>query len=171
MEKNKVGEYMDKDNNLPIEAEKESLVSDITIEQFKNSLENNPELKDYFQNAINEEINNRYPKKTNDEIKFENQQKELEKAMEEKRQLELQIKYQSMMVENNLPIEILDFVAGKDIESTIFNIERFKNLTDKYIQTGIDKEVRNRFKDCSYIPPGENGWVEDEKKDLWKMLL
>jgi len=163
--------YMDKDNNLPIETEKESVASDITIEQFKNSLESNPELKDYFQNAINEEIDNRYPKKTNDEIKFENQQKELEKAMEEKRQLELQIKYQSMMVESNLPIEILDFVAGKDIESTISNIDRFKNLTDKYIQTGIDKEVRRRFRESSYIPPGENGCFEDEKKDLWKMLL
>ncbi|MDZ5034536.1 capsid assembly scaffolding protein Gp46 family protein, partial [Clostridium perfringens] len=118
----------------------------VTLEQFKSTLEDNLECKGYFdslvdktvnsrldksieswksknlENIINEEINKKYPQKTEAEVKFEEQQKALEKAQEEKRQLELQIKYQDLMARNNLPMDILDFVAGKDIETTITNI-------------------------------------------------
>lgn len=154
---------------------------EITLEQFQNAIANNLEIKGYYdsivdktvnkrldksvdawkeknlENILNEEINKRYPQKTEAEIKFEEQQQELEKAMEEKKQLELHIKYQALMAENNIPMEILDFVAGKDVEATISNIERFKTLTESYINDGIDKEVTRRFKQFSYTPPGENG--------------
>ncbi|WP_159116338.1 capsid assembly scaffolding protein Gp46 family protein, partial [Clostridium neonatale] len=102
---------------------------EITLEQFKDALENNIECKGYFDslcdrtvntrldkgieswkeknlnNLIEEEINIRYPQKSETEIA-------LEKAQEEKRQLELQVKYQNLMVENKLPLELLNFVAG-----------------------------------------------------------
>ncbi|EES50342.1 DUF4355 domain-containing protein [Clostridium botulinum] len=161
--------------------EENNSVGEITLEQFKNALENNLEVKGYYdslvdknvskrldkgieswktnnlENLINEEVNKRYPQKTEAEIKFEEQQKQLECAIEEKRQLELQIKYQGLMAENNLPMDILDFVAGKDLESTISNIERFKNLTDKYVTEGVQKEVNRRLGESSYTPPG-NGF-------------
>lgn len=150
---------------------------EITLEQFRNALENNIECKGYFDslcdktvnsrldkgieswkeknlnNLIETEINKRYPQKTEAEIKFEEQQKALEQAQEEKAQLELQIKYQSLMAENHLPMEILDFVAGKDIESTIKNIEKFKSITDKIVEARTLEEVKKKLSAGSYVPP------------------
>ncbi|NFO47242.1 DUF4355 domain-containing protein [Clostridium botulinum] len=167
---------------------------DMTLEQFKTAVENNLEIKGYYdsivdktvskrldkgieswktnnlENIVNEEINKRYPQKTEAEIKFEEQQKELEKAMEEKKQLELQIKYQNIMVENNLPMEILDFVAGKDVETTISNIKRFKKLTEDHAMELAQKEIMRRLGECSYTPPGENGFPSDER-DLWAKMM
>ena len=97
----------------------------ITLEQFKNALENNTECKGYFDslcdktvntrldkgieswkeknlnNLIETEINKRYPQKTETELKFEEQQKQLEQIQAEKQQLQLQIKYHDLMAENN----------------------------------------------------------------------
>lgn len=155
---------------------------EITLEQFQNAIANNLDIKGYYdsvvdktvnkrldksieswknqnlQNEIETEINKRYPQKTEQEIQFEEQQKALEQAMEDKKQLQLQIKYQNIMAENKLPMDILDFVAGKDVENTISNIERFKTMTDDYIKNEVDKEVVRRFKQGSYVPPGSDDW-------------
>ena len=125
----------------PVEDES-STNSNITLEEFKSALEGNLEVKGYFdsevdktvskrldkaveswksknlQNIIEEEINKRYPKKTEAEIKFEEKVKELEQLQEEKRQLELKIKYQDEISKNGLDPKVLKFVAGSDIEST-----------------------------------------------------
>ncbi|MDU1315209.1 MAG: DUF4355 domain-containing protein [Clostridium septicum] len=174
---------MDVENNIEISEKLDNEVvnatNEVTLNQFKETLDNNIDCKGYFdslvdktvntrldksidswksknlENIINEEINKRYPQKTEVEIKFEEQQKALEKAQEEKRQLELQIKYQDLMAENNLPMDILDFVADKDIETTITNIGRFKELTQKYVDDGVKNEVNRRFKECAYTPPGD----------------
>ncbi len=163
---------------------------EITIEQFKNALENNIECKGYFDslcdktvntrldkgieswkeqnlnNLIETEINKRYPQKTEAEIKFEEQQKALEQAQAEKQQLELQIKYHDLMAENNLPMEIVDFVAGKDVESTIKNIERFKSITDKFVETRTLEEVKKKLSDGAYIPPmSKNGF--NNSSSMW----
>lgn len=163
---------------------------EITLDQFKNALESNIECKGYFdslcdktvnsrldkgieswknsnlENLINEEINKRYPQKTEAEIKFEEQQKALEKVQEEKKQLELQVKYQSLMSENNLPMEVLDFVTGKDIESTISNIERFKNLTEKY----INMMVEQRFADGPKPSKSEGRIALSNSGSMWDIV-
>lgn len=193
---------MEEVNNQNLESEKSTdpveennSVDEITLEQFKNALENNLECKGYYdsivdktvnkrldksidtwktnnlENLINEEVNKRYPQKTEAEIQFEKQQKELEKAMEEKKQLELQIKYQNLMVENNLPMEILDFVAGKDVETTISNVERFKKLTEGHAMKLAQNEIIRRMGEGAYTPPGDNGLVGEESRDIWKMMM
>lgn len=158
----------------------EKSVDNITLDQFKSALENNIECKGYFdslcdktvntrldkgveswkeknlQSIIESEINKRYPQKTEAEIKFENQQKELEKFQEEKRQLELQIKYHDLMAENNLPMDILDFVAGKDIECTIDNIGRFKKMVESMVKTKADKIVQSKLSQGCYVPPSDS---------------
>lgn len=176
---------METNTNINIEgsqgeksADNTTSTGEITIEQFKNALENNLECKGYFDslcdktvntrldkgieswkeknlnNLIETEINKRYPPKTEAEIKFEEQQKALEQAQAEKQQLELQIKYHDLMAENNLPMEIVDFVAGKDVESTIKNIERFKSITDKFVMEEAQKEINKRLSAGAYTPPG-----------------
>lgn len=152
----------------------------ITLDEFKQALESNIECKGYFDslcdksvskrldksienwkeknlnNLIEEEINKRYPQKTEAEIKFEEQQKELEKAIEKQNQLELHIKYQKIMSENNLPIDILDFVAGKNVQETISNIERFKELTEEYAMKLAQEEINKKLKTSEYNPPMDN---------------
>lgn len=161
---------------------------EITLEQFKDALENNIECKGYFDslcdktvntrldkgieswkeqnlsNLIEEEINKRYPQKSETEIA-------LEKAQEEKRQLELQIKYQNLMSENKLPLELLDFVAGKDLEETTSKIERFNNIVGDLVEQHRQAWANKWIKECSYTPSGENGHPSDESADLWKMML
>ncbi|NFN17320.1 DUF4355 domain-containing protein [Clostridium botulinum] len=171
--------------------EENNSVGEITLEQFKNALENNLEVKGYYdsivdksvskrldkgieswktnnlENIIDEEINKRYPQKTEAEIKFEEQQEQLEKAMEEKRQLELQIKYQTIMAENNLPMEILDFVAGKDVETTISNIERFKSTTDTYIAKKVQDGIEERLRRNAYVPPSNDNNFGSYHSSMW----
>ena len=152
----------------------------ITLEQFKNALENNTECKGYFDSLcdktvntrlnkgieswkeknlndlIETEINKRYPQKTESEIKFEEQQKQIEQIQAEKQQLQLQIKYQNLMAENKLPLEILDFVAGADIQTTIKNIERFKKLVEDMVDKQSQKVIRKKLGESHYRPIGES---------------
>lgn len=152
------------------ESEKSAGAGEITLEQFRNALENNIECKGYFDslcdktvntrldksveswkeqnlsNLIETEINKRYPQKSETEIA-------LEKAQEEKRQLELQIQYQSLMAENSLPLEVLDFVAGADTKTTIKNIEKFKSFVENTAQRMSDKIVKEKLGAGAYAPP------------------
>ena len=159
----------------PIEDESNT-TSNITLEDFKSALEGNLELKGYFdsevdktvskrldkaveswksknlQNIIEEEINKRYPKKTEAEIKFEEKVKELEQLQEEKRQLELKIKYQDEISKNGLDPKVLKFVAGSDIESTLANIKEFKELLNELVENKSKQMVDELFKNNSTIP-------------------
>lgn len=181
---------MELENNIEVSEKLDNEVvnatNEVTLNQFKETLDNNIECKGYFdslvdktvntrldksidswktknlENLIEEEINKRYPQKTEAEIKFEEQQKAIEKIQGEKRQLELQIKYQNLMAESNLPMDILDFIAGKDIEATITNIGRFKEFAQKYIDYEVDKEVDRRFSASAYTPPGGQGYLIDD---------
>lgn len=182
---------MEEANNLNDSAAGEKLennnsTGEVTLDQFKNALENNLECKGYFdslcdksvnkrldkgieswkeknlQAIIEEEINKRYPQKTEAEIKFEEQQKALEQIQEEKRQLELQIKYHDLMAENHLPMDILDFVAGKDIQSTIDNITRFKTMFESMVKAETEKRIEEKFRAGSYVPPSGGGFSISE---------
>ena len=159
----------------PVEDES-STTSNITLEDFKSALEGNLEVKGYFdsevdktvskrldkaveswktknlQNIIEEEINKRYPKKTEAEIKFEEKVKELEQLQEEKRQLELKIKYQDEISKNGLDPKVLKFVAGSDIESTLSNIKEFKELLNELVENKSKQMVDELFKNNSTIP-------------------
>lgn len=160
----------------------------ITLEQFKDALENNLECKGYFDslcdkavntrldkgieswkeqnlnNLIETEINKRYPQKSESEIA-------LEKVQEEKRQLELQVQYQKLMSENKLPMELLDFVAGKDLEDTIGRTEKFNGIVNDLVEHRKQTWVKEYMSAGNYIPPGENGRPSDDAEDLWKMML
>ena len=149
----------------------------ITLEQFKNALENNTDCKGYFDSLcdktvntrlnkgieswkekklndlIETEINKRYPQKTEAELKFEEQQKQLEQVQAEKQQLQLQIKYHDLMAENNLPLEVLDFVASDNIQSTIDNINRFKSLVEDMVEKRARKIMDEKLGLSNYKPP------------------
>ena len=164
----------------------------ITLEQFKNALENNTDCKGYFDslcdktvntrlnkgieswkeknlnNLIEEEINKRYPQKTEEEIKFEEQQKQLEQVQAEKQQLQLQIKYHDLMAENKLPLEILDFVAGEDIQTTIKNIERFKSLVEGMVDKQSREIIKQKLGESHYRPASTSPFVGlKDNSSMW----
>lgn len=175
------------DEENPQDVEENNAAGEITLEQFKNALENNIECKGYFdslcdktvntrldkgieswktnnlENIINEEVNKRYPQKSETEIA-------LEKTMEEKRQLELQVQYQNLMAQNKLPMELLDFIAGKDLEDTVNKIEKFSTIVSGIVEQYRQSWVNDWMKKGSYIPPGENGSPEDDSHNIWALM-
>ena len=175
------------DEENPQDVEENSSASEITLEQFKNALENNIECKGYFdslsdktvntrldkgieswktnnlENILNEEINKRYPQKSETEI-------ELEKTQEEKKQLELKIQYQNLMAENHLPMELLNFVSGENLEETVNKLEKFNNIIGGIIEQHRQAWVNEWMKEGSYVPPGDNGSPNDYSQDIWKMM-
>ena len=175
---------MELENNIEtsekLDNEVVNATNEVTLEQFKNAIENNLEIKGYYDsvvdktvskrldksveswkeknlnNLIEEEINKRYPQKTEAEIKLEEINVALEKANKEKQQLELKMQYQELLIKSNIPVEMVNFLAGNDTEETIKNIETFKDLMVKY----VNGEVDNRMKLHSYIPGG-NGSINN----------
>ena len=157
----------------PIE-EESSTKGNITLEEFKTMLADNLELKGYFdsetdkavnkrldkaveswksknlQNIVEAEINKRYPKKTQAEIDFEEKVKELEQLQEEKRQLELKIKYQEEIQKNGLDPSILKFVVGENMDTTLANIKEFKEMLDNIVERETKKENLSKGR---YGPP------------------
>ena len=125
-------------NAEPLQGEKSAdnttSTGEITLEQFKNALENNIECKGYFDslcdktvntrldkgieswkeknlnNLIEEEINKRYPQKTEAEIKFEEQQKALEEATIKQEQLTKEVKYNSIAGAKGIPQDFNKFL-------------------------------------------------------------
>ena len=162
-------------------------VGEITLEQFKTALESNIEIKGYYDSVVDkavnkrldksieswkeknlnqlieEEVNKRNPKKSKIEI-------ELEEAIKAKRQLELQVQYQELITKNNLPLSILEFVAGKDVEDTVNRTERFNNILSELIEKHRQEWAHKWLLKGAYTPPGENGFVGEETSDIWKLM-
>lgn len=148
----------------------------ITLEQFKKALENNIECKGYFdslcdktvntrldksvetwktnnlENLINQEINKRYPPKTEAEIKFEKQQQALEKATIKQEQLTKEVKYNSIAGTKGIPQEFNKFlyVDGYEDEAIENNIRIFDGLIGSIIEAHL-KNNAPKPKSCERI--------------------
>lgn len=174
----------------PVEDES-STTSNITLEEFKSSLESNLELKGYFdsevdktvskrldkaveswksknlQNIVEAEINKRYPKKTQAEIDFEKKVAEVEKLQEEKRQLELKIKYQEEIQKNGLDPKFLKFVVGENMDTTLANIKEFKEMLNNIVERETKKEIDRIFRENTCIPSASE-IVGHSKGSIWE---
>lgn len=174
----------------PIE-EESSTTSNITLEDFKTMLADNLELKGYFdsetdkavnkrldkaveswksknlQNIVEAEIEKRYPKKTQAEIDFEKKVAEVEKLQEEKRQLELKIKYQEEIQKNGLDPSVLKFVVGENMDTTLANIKEFKEILNNIIERETKKEIDRLFRENTCIPSASE-IVGHSKGSIWE---
>lgn len=186
-----VPKEVDETEVIEIEEEQKSTednaVGEITLEQFKTALEGNLEIKGYYDSVVDkavnkrldkgieswkeknlnrlieEEVNKRYPQKSKMEI-------ELEEAIKAKRQLELQVQYQELITKNNLPLSMLEFVAGKDVEDTVNRTERFNNILSELIEKHRQEWANKWILKGAYTPPGGNGFVGGEASDIWKLM-
>lgn len=173
----------------PIE-EESSTKGNITLEDFKTMLADNLELKGYFdsetdkavnkrldkaveswksknlQNIVEAEIEKRYPKKTQAEIDFEKKVAEVEKLQEEKRQLELKIKYQEEIQKNGLDPKFLKFIVGENMDTTLANIKEFKEILNNIIERETKKEIDRLFRENACIPSASE-IVGHSKGSIW----
>lgn len=173
----------------PVE-EESSTTSNITLDDFKTMLADNLELKGYFDSetdkAVNKrldkaveswkeknlssiveaEIEKRYPKKTESEIKFEEKVKELEQLQEEKRQLELKIKYQEEIQKNGLDPKVLKFVVGENMDTTLANIKEFKEILNKMAENMTQEVIRKKIGEISYKQEGSRDF--NFTKSIWE---
>lgn len=160
----------------------------LTIDDYKNILENNATIKGYNQSnldsAISIAINShdkkfaaeKLPKliddalkaksnegKTEIEIKFEEMQKEMENMKNEKTKAEMSSKYTKVLGEKGLPIELINYVLGADDETTTANIEQIGTLFTSAIQAN----TKNLVNGSGYVPPagtpGDKGAVTKEQ--------
>lgn len=75
------------------------------------------------------------------------------------------------MAENHLPMELLNFVSGENLEETVNKLEQFNNIISNIIEQNRQAWVTEWMKEGSYIPPGDNGSPNDYAQDIWKMML
>lgn len=154
-------------------------VKTIGLEDFKSVLEANDIAKSYFQSALDSGVgkgvakyqenfkSKELPKlidegikaKSNEgkseiEIKYEAMQKEIESMKAEKTRAELSSKYQKVLVEKGLPVDLTDFILADGNEEIInSNIEKFSNM----FSSVADLKVKEKLGDSTYTPPKNDG--------------
>lgn len=156
-------------------ADNTTSTGEITLEQFRNALENNIECKGYFDslcdktvntrldksieswkeknlnNLIETEINKRYPQKTESEIAFEKQTEELKKATIRQEQLSQKVKYNSIAGAKGIPQELNKFlyIDGYENEAIENNIKIFDGLIGKITEAHLKANAPKPSRDES----------------------
>lgn len=148
-------------------------INSIGLDQFKQVLEGNKEVKAYYQSAldsgigkgvatfkektlpgiIEEELkkaNNK--KKTPEQIELEELKAKFEALEKEKTKADMTSKYTKVLTEKGLNADLINFVLGENDETTTQNIESI----EKIINGAVDNGVKNKLSSSSYTPPSES---------------
>lgn len=148
-------------------------INSIGLDQFKQVLEGNKEVKAYYQSAldsgigkgvatfkektlpgiIEEELkkaNNK--KKTPEQIELEELKAKFEALEKEKTKADMTSKYTKVLTEKGLNTDLINFVLGENDETTTQNIESI----EKIINGAVDNGVKNKLSSSSYTPPSES---------------
>lgn len=148
-------------------------VSKVTLEDFKNLLANNKEVKGYYTSTLDTKVSkgintfkeNSLPSiieeelkkannkdKTPEQIALEELQAKFNTLEKEKARAELSNKYTKYLGEKGLSSDLIDFVINDDeqvIESNISKLE-------KILQGSVETKVKERIGDNTYTPPANN---------------
>lgn len=148
-------------------------INSIGLDQFKQVLEGNKEVKAYYQSAldsgigkgvatfkektlpgiIEEELkkaNNK--KKTPEQLELEELKAKFEALEKEKAKADMTTKYTKVLTEKGLNTDLINFVLGENDETTTQNIESI----EKIINGAVDNGVKNKLSSSSYTPPSES---------------
>lgn len=118
-----------------------------------------------LQKEIDAEIKKRFPDADPKDVALKELQLKLEKMEKDSFKKELTNSAIKTATEKELPIQLIDFLLGTDLESTNKNIDTFKSIFDNHIQ----KQVEARIQGNSYTPPkggnsgytGKNPWSKE----------
>ena len=162
--------------------------SKLTTEEYKKILEENPVIKAYQQSSFDSAVGSavtkhdekfkkeKLPGLIEEEIKKRNnkdktpEQLEAEKALAEAKQLREEVahekminKYSKVLADKKLPAELVDYVVGKDEETSNKNVEFFNGL--------IGKLTEQNLKDNAAKPPkGDAGKVDNDTQMLMNAM-
>ena len=160
-------------------------VSKVTVEDFKEMLSNNKEIKGYYTSTLDSKVSkgiNTFKEKTlpslveeeikkrsnegltEDQIKLKEMEAKIKQMEQDKIKAEMSSKYSKILGEKGLSSELIDFVLGANDEITNANIEKI----DKIISSSVDTKVNEKIKGSSYTPPsptqgGKITWSDVEK--------
>lgn len=147
----------------------------ITIDDYKSLLEKNAEIKGYYTSDMDSKISKainshdekfmkeKYPQllqeelkkysnkdKTPEQIKLEELQAQLDNMQKEKSRTDLAVKYQKILSEKGLPVDLTDYILGDGNEDNInANIEKFSTMFSTITDTKVNEKLMNN----SYVPP------------------
>lgn len=150
-------------------------ITKATIDDYKSMIENNAEIKGYykssFDSAVGSAVTNhdkkfneeKLPKiieeelkkysnkdKTPEQIKLEELEQKLASMEKEKTKAELSSKYQKILSEKGLPVDLTDYILGDGNEDNInANIEKFSTMFSTITDTKVNEKLMNN----SYVPP------------------
>lgn len=149
----------------------------ISIEDFKQLLASNKEIKGYYTSMLDSKISKavnshdskfmaeKFPalleeeiKKrsneglTEDQIKLKEMAAKIQQMEQDKLKAEMSSKYSKVLGEKGLSTDLIDFVLGTDDEVTNSNIEKINNIFVSMLQSGI----KEKLGDFKYKPPGSN---------------
>lgn len=150
-------------------------ITKLTVEDFKNILEKNEQIKGYNQSNLDSAISkgvesfktNKMPSYLQEELKKVNNKdktpemialEEMQQkynAMEKQMQMkELGSKYSKVLSEKGLPLDLVDYILSDGNEESInSNIEKFSNMFSTVTNSKVNEKLNNN----SYVPPKDNG--------------
>lgn len=155
----------------------EELKRPLSLEEFKNQLETNKEIKAYYQSSLDsgigkgvasfkektlpkileEEIKKANNKnKTPEQLKIEELEQKLAQIEKDKTRAEMSSKYSRVLNEKGLSSDLLEFILGADDETTEKNIETLSNI----INSNVSEKVKAKITDNPPIPTENEGGRE-----------
>lgn len=156
-------------------------VNNITLEDYKNLLANNKEIKGYYTSQLDSKVSkgieswkkNNLEKIVEERIKAKSTeglteeqkqlkelQEQLEQMKQEKAQAELLESNRKKLKDNNLSEDLAKYIKADE------DIEFFKNL----ITDGINAGVQEKIKTNNYTPPSDNN-LGVNNKITWDMVI
>ena len=137
-------------------------VTSIGLEDFKNVLESNKEIKAYVQSSIDSGVGKgvasfkektlprliqegiekaKNKDKTPEQIELEEIKQKLANMEAEKQKAEMSSKYTKVLSDKGLSTELLQFVLGADDDITNANIETIEKLINSSVTNGIKSKI------------------------------
>lgn len=137
-------------------------VTSIGLEDFKNVLESNKEIKAYVQSSIDSGVGKgvasfkektlprliqegiekaKNKDKTPEQIELEEIKQKLANMEAEKQKAEMSSKYTKVLSDKGLSTELLQFVLGADDDTTNANIETIEKLINSSVTNGIKSKI------------------------------
>jgi len=102
-----------------------------------------------FQKELETEITKRFPQADPKDLKIKEFELKLEQMQKETFKKELQNSAIKTATEKQIPVQLIDYLLGSDLETTNSNISNFESVFNEYVQ----KQVEARIGDRSHTPP------------------
>lgn len=121
-----------------------------------------------LQTLINDEVLKATgKKKTPEQIKIEELEKQFNEQKAKAEKAEKIAKYKDVLVEKKIPTEMIEYFLTDDEETTNTRIDNFST----YVNDMVNTSVKEKISEGSYTPPGENGAGDLTVDDIAKMMM